>query len=388
MLGQPAFAAGSSTLSFVQPVTDVRAGDFFEVIVDTNPGTEKIDTVRAVVTYDPLTIHAEMVSLIGPFDHSAPGNYIDNKNGAISWGGFNTTGGVSDSGHFARITFSAVKAGKATVKISTNSLMIADGVQMMNSSQLSETTVDIKATDTSKMNSPLELQSSSHPDENAWSQANIVDVNWKSSKPVKNYLYAFDESPGTDPSTERGQGTPPIAGGSVQFKDVKDGIHYFHLKAVLEDGSMSKVLHRRFNIDKTKPNPILLSAEHDKIVEGDSVKLTFATTDETSGVIHYQIAFNDGAFETQSSPYEKKGLKAGTYFIRVAAIDRAGNVTYGSANVRVYPKGTTLENAQVYASPIAASIAKFGSNSWEWMVAVGVVLLAAGIVIGILKKRK
>ena len=72
----------------------------------------------------------------------------------------------------------------------------------------------------------------------------------------------------------------------------------------------------------------------------------------------------------------------------MAAADRAGNVTYGSTNVRVYPKGTVLDKAQVYASPIAGSIAKFGTFGWEWVVAVGVMLLAAGIVIGILKKRK
>ncbi len=393
---QPLFAAGLVGLSLVAPTSEVYVGDFFEVIVQANSSDVTIDTIRMVATYDPSIVRAEMVSLIGPFDHSAPGNYIDNKTGKIFWGGFNTKGGVSQTNNFARITFSAIKEGDATVKISSDSRMIADGVEKMQEGArgkgLGEVEIKILgAVGSADGDMKIKLESTSHPEENVWSKSNTINVSWKNtdtSKPVKEYLYTFDETPNTIPTTGE---LPQCKGRQCTFKVVKDGIYYFHLGVLLEDGTRIKTIHQRFNIDTVAPNAIALITDEDKILEGEALVLTFATTDETSGVSQYQIALNDGPFETQTSPYELKDLKAGTYFIRVAAIDRAGNIIYGSTNARVYPKDTILDRPQIQPTESPSSISSLRGVTRQSNLVLTVIALVTVVLIIIavfIKRRK
>ncbi|MCL4515365.1 MAG: fibronectin type III domain-containing protein, partial [Firmicutes bacterium] len=66
--------------------------------------------------------------------------------------------------------------------------------------------------------------------------------------------------------------------------------------------------------------------------------ITFATTDVTSGMDHYELKIDDGAYVTVMSPYTLPPLADGIHAITVKAVDRAGWETFGS--VRVYIDAT------------------------------------------------
>jgi hypothetical protein len=91
-----------------------------------------------------------------------------------------------------------------------------------------------------------------------------------------------------------------------------------------------------------------LSVQDNKILAGESAWFLFATTDETSGVVEYQVAINSSEFQVQTSPLEIEDLPEGTYFFQVSALDRAGNSSQGGVSVRVYPQGTDLSRPDGY----------------------------------------
>ncbi len=79
-------AAGSATMSLDQNAYQSQRGELFNVTVTVDPQQEALDTVRAVVTFDPTLLSVQSVNLAGSFERSAPGNYYDNTTGKVSWG--------------------------------------------------------------------------------------------------------------------------------------------------------------------------------------------------------------------------------------------------------------------------------------------------------------
>ncbi len=336
-----AFASGTSVLLLSPSQITSQTGSLFDVRVFGNTGAASVDTIRSVITFDPAFIRAQSVSLIGEFDRSAPGNYLDNKNGIVSWGAFTLDKPVQGAFDFVTITFQVVKEGETSLSVSPDSKMIQDGTETLDASSLKSIQIHLQPrTDVSESTPILAVSSSTHPVQTQWYQKTEVTMDWlvlPKEADIKDYLVAFDESSQTNP-------TEIISSdeSSKTFTDVKDGIHYFHLKGVLKSGELTPTVHVRVNVDTSKPNDFVVTPTDTQILEGETLGLTFATTDESSGVAQYQLAINDGTFEARELPIEIKDLKAGTYFLRLAAIDRAGNVKYGSTSIRVYPQGTDL----------------------------------------------
>lgn len=101
--------------------------------------------------------------------------------------------------------------------------------------------------------------------------------------------------------------------------------------------------------DVTPPNPIEPYTPRLRYVEGEDALVEFGTTDDGSGVDHYELAINDGDFFVATSPYVLANLETGDVFVEVKAVDRAGNERYGKTGIRVYPEGTDLESEDLVA---------------------------------------
>ena len=350
-------AAGAATMTLDETSVSVDRGESFDLMVQVQPNGESLDTVRAAVTYDPAVLSAQYVSLTGAFDRSSPGNYIDNGSGKVSWGGFTLDGPVTSSTAFISITFLALQEGPATVSVSGDSRAISNGVEKLDPTALGTSAVTVSIPpEVDPSLSLVIIESDSHPDQETWYASADVEVNWvelSGDSAVASYLYAFDQSVATDPTTAVGAGVTDFT------QEVEeDGIYYFHLKGVQEDGRETETEHYRVQVDTTPPNPIELNVQDDQLLEGESAWFTFATTDETSGVLQYQIALNSSDFQVQTSPLEMEDLEPGTYFFRVAALDRAGNSAFGSTSVRVYEAGTDIDRPEGYepASEIEAVV--------------------------------
>jgi len=343
-----AFAAGPATMGFSQNTVTAVAGETFDLTVTVSPNGEELDTVRAVVGFDPEIVSVQSVSLSGAFNRNTPGNFFDNEEGKISWGGFTLDGGVKAAGSFAKITFLAQKDGVRAIVISSESRLISDGQEKIDTVNLGSVDVTVKAESASDPGlSVLTLNSSSHPNDVDWFQNRKVDVDWtelKGDSEIASYYYAFDESSNTNPKTVLAASKK-----SISFPEVKDGVSYFHLKGVQKNGKSTKIIHRRFNIDDTDPNGFELSLNADQLIEGESLWLTFATTDEMSGVLQYQVAINSSEFQIQTSPLELTDLKEGTYFLRAAALDRAGNTVFQGKSVRVYKAGSDIARPENFS---------------------------------------
>jgi hypothetical protein len=389
-------AAGSATMTLDQVAYQMQRGELFNVIVNVDPQQETLDTVRVAVTFNPTLISVQNVNLIGSFERSAPGNYYDNTTGKVSWGAFTLEEPVTAPSPVISITFLALQEGDGMIELSSDSKAISNGEEKINLSGLKNATISVSASQTTDAESALIVVSSpSHPNEQDWYAENTATFSWtplEGNSPISAYYYSFDQNPKGDP-------TIYLVGSKTEtsVEANADGVYYFHLKGIQKDGKETPVVHREVHIDTTAPNAIELTAQDTKILEGESVWLTFATTDETSGVLQYQIAMNDSAFQLQQSPLEITDLSAGTYFFRVAALDRAGNETYGATSVRVYPAGTDLqrpvgyeENSEVEAisNPVTDTISEVSKNPIMLITLVLGVVVMFGIIYATRKRKK
>ncbi|MFA4845562.1 MAG: cohesin domain-containing protein [Patescibacteria group bacterium] len=388
-------AAGAALMTLDSTDYFVERGEQFDLTVRVTPNGEALDTVRAVVMFDPALLQVQNVSLTGAFDRVAPGNYYDNTTGTVSWGAFTLDGPVTASTSFITISFLGLQEGKGEVELSEGSRAISSGEERIDAQSFGTSEVSVTASTTAQAGTALIIvESASHVNTVDWYTNNAVDFSWtalQGDSELTAYYYAFDQSSDTDPTTYLDATTTQIA-----FEDVTDGVHYFHVKGVQADGSTTAVSHRRVNVDATAPHPIELTVQDNKILVGESAWFIFATIDDTSGVLQYQIAINDSAYQVQESPLEMTDLQAGTYFFRVAAFDRAGNASYGSTSVRVYPEGTDLSRPEGYvedaeiAAIAQASSEKTWSSSENSKLLISLILGIA-VVIGIIyaiKKRK
>ncbi len=385
-------AVGNATMSFDSQTIEVEQGAMFDVVVMINPNGEELDTARAVVTYDPTVLSASSAQLTGAFERSAPGNYRDNVNGKVSWGGFTLRGPVVEESALVTITFLALTEGEATLSISGDSRAIANGEEKINTGLLGTSEVLVEGVSEEEVG--LVVESSTHPNAAQWYSVNTSEITWTEPEvEVDEYWYGLGAAADTELDMKlEGEEL------SASWQELEDGIYHFRVKGVSGEEE-TEIASRTVLVDTTPPNPIELTAEQGQVVEGESVWLTFATTDETSGVAQYQIAINESDFQVQTSPLEIEDLEAGTYQFRVAALDRAGNSAYEAVSVRVYPEGTDLDRPEGYEPTAESDVLTSAmgidddnnDDSWSWgMVASGIAALVLVLMTFILltKKRK
>ena len=393
--GLSVHAAGAATMTLDESVYEVTRGELVDVTVSVDPQGESLDTVRAVVTFDPNVVSVQSVRLSGSFDRVAPGNYYDNGNGKISWGAFTLDGPVTAPTSFITIVFLGLEEGEGNIQLSSDSRAISNGEERINTAGLGEATVEVAPFVESEPGvAILALESSSHLDGEVWYSNKSVKLSWtelEGDSPINAYYYSFSTESDAEPNIYLDGETT-----SLSLEAPNDGIYYFRLKGVQEDGRETSVVGGAVRVDTTAPNAIELTVQDDKILVGESAWFTFATTDETSGVLQYQVAINDSAFQVQTSPLEMEDLPEGTYFFRVAAFDRAENVIYSGVSVRVYPEGTDLSRVEGYeesseVQAIASSLQEAAGEITNNRTLLITVVLGAIALFGIIyvsRKRK
>ena len=97
-------------------------------------------------------------------------------------------------------------------------------------------------------------------------------------------------------------------------------------------------------IDGTPPTDVTIAANPVSWTKNSPVQLTFSANDAVSGIDHYELSLNGGAYFTAASPYDwdVSALATGTYPAWVTAFDKAGNFASASTTVYIDKTAPTL----------------------------------------------
>lgn len=388
--GSSAGAKGAASFEPSASVSEVAIGDRFEVDILLDPQGELVDTARVVLAYPSDLIRVESVSLGSILPRPSPGNAFDNVAGTVSEGGYLVGNVVSAPGTFATVTFGAVGEGNARIAVTDGSRIISNGEEV-GAGAFGETTVAVRPSEPSEAPTIL-LGSLSHPSQDSWYAGDAFVANWTvpGDGQVTGWLSGFDREPTTNPTDSL-----PASTLTKTIDALSDGVWYFHLKGTLADGTETRTEHARVQVDRTPPNPIDPTTPRIRYLEGEDALLTFGTTDETSGIDHYEVSFNGGEYESAPSPLVLKGLRVGDAFVQVKAVDRAGNATFGKTGFRVYEPGTVLseedmasrdkEQREIVARSSSEPPESNPVSSVVWLAVISGLIVLAGA--GILFKK-
>lgn len=311
------------------------AGSTFEVPLLINTNGASINSIDIKVNFDHTKLSVVEPSggksFISFWSESPKYNNLD---GTIRYIGTISEGFVSESGLVAMITFKALSSGATIVDIDSSSkIYLNDDLDTIAIVDLGRGEYNIL----NKASEGVQVFSETHPFENKWYNNNSPIVSWNPVTGASGYSFVLDNKPFTVPDNVV-DSTENTAG----HENLTDGLWYFHIKAQKPSG-WGNTGHFIVRID-TAPlasfTPTVNSFSAAAILS-DRNLISFFTTDNLSGVDHYEVASINSSqsisdapvFIEASSPFPVPVIKEGTMKVIVRAFDQAGNVSEGFVEV-------------------------------------------------------
>ncbi len=331
----------STLVPNVEVAFSPRSGSFVEgstfqvpVILDTNGAS--INGIEVRINFDASKLSIVNASagqsIIGVWVE--PPAY-DNTRGTASYVGVVPNGIVTDSGVVGTITFRAKSVGRAVLSVR------ADSNILLNNGLGSAATMErgrAEYTIIPKAPGGVAVYSETHPSQSEWYNNASPVVAWDTEEGVTGFSYVLDTKPNTVPDNAI-TGTATAAA----YEKLADGLWYFHIKPY-KNGVWGAPTHFLMRIDTTPPagfkpevSYVLAAA-----VLVNRTFVSFFTTDNLSGIDHYEVGIIDKAspltespaFVDAESPFQIPVLSASGVRVVVRALDKAGNVRDESVDVR------------------------------------------------------
>lgn len=333
-------AAATATLSFTPNQGEYAVDSTFDISLMLNTGDQAINAVEIGVTFP-----ADKLQVVSPVAGSSfvsfwiAGPSYSNSNGTITLqGGLPTPGIKTSAGVVSTVKFRAKSAGKATIKYSATSRVLAnDGSGSAVPLMTSQAVVTIK---NSAPTGPV-VFSTSHEDPSRWYPNTNFFAQWDAG--ATGYSYIIDQFPNTLPD-EESEGTAAEISKTVK----EDGQWYLHIRSKNVD-TWGSPTHFTFKIDTSPPASFVIGGDKFSFGVEERPVFSFLTTDGGSGVDHYEVRII-GKDSTSSeattyieatSPYQLPKLERGSYQFYVRAFDAAGNVREESVDFSVGIAGVT-----------------------------------------------
>ncbi|MEK7465288.1 MAG: cohesin domain-containing protein [Patescibacteria group bacterium] len=339
----PAISFGADTKNgaslYIAPASgSFTVGNTFSISFYLNTADHFINAVDAEILFPP-----DKLQVVSP---SAASSFIQvwmvaptfsNAQGSLHFQGVVPAPGINtDAGLISTVTFRVKSAGTVLIKFSDKSrVLLNDG---RGTDILNKTTNGIYTLTLPPPEGPI-VVSPTHPDQERWYNSNNISFNWGgNNEAVGEVSYILNRNP-TDVPDDISEGTRR----SVSFKNVPDSVYYFHIKT-LRDGVWGGATHYAVKIDATPPAQFPIEVSPSRRTSDTKPILSFITTDNLSGVDHYEIKIisltnaqnsilkpnvNGGDqtfFIETSSPYMPE-LALGNYDVIVRVTDHAGNIT-------------------------------------------------------------
>ena len=339
------YTAHAAVLTIEPPTGTFIVGSTFSVPVYVNTEGEAINAIEIEGKFP-----EDKLQIISP---SAGQSVItlwaeqptyNNRNGTFSLQGLISDGLVAQKGLVTTLAFRVKAPGDAYIKfLGETKVLKHDG---LGTDALKETNGALYRLILPPPAGPA-VASETHPDSYTTYTQSDVFFSWTPNDPsVQNYSYMLSRDPVDTPDD-----IPEGAKTSINYRQLSDGKHYFHIKAY-RNQSWGGTTHFGVSVDATPPAefPVQILPDNE-VKEGAQAVAQFATTDTISGLDHYEIrvislepAYYDpekakqAFFVEATSPYILTDLThPGKYDVVVRAYDNAGNYRDSVTHVRVVP---------------------------------------------------
>jgi hypothetical protein len=329
--------ASAATLSLTPGSGTYEVGSTFDVSIMLNTEGSSVNAVKASLFFsaDSLQVTSPSTGQSIVTLWASPPTYSNSAGTILFEGGFQNGTNVT-SGLITKITFRVKSTGTAIIKLKDDSKVLLDDGK--GTDVLSQTNNGIYTLTLPPPAGP-EVGSETHPDQSRWYNNPSVALKWADLDPAlaEEYSYILSDNPSEIPDdVSDGQKN------GVVYKNLSDGRHYFHIKALNSDKIWGGTTHYALNIDRTPPADFSLDIFPSSSTARRNPLIQFITTDSTSGMDHYELKIiplgnvnysGIGAQDSQkmfieaSSPYTAQNLELGNYDVLVRAYDAAGNFT-------------------------------------------------------------
>lgn len=334
------FAGAAELVPHVDVSLSPRTGSFvegstFQVPILINTKGSSVNGIDLKITFD-----ASKLSIVQPSNGKSivgvwvePTTY-DNVRGTASFVGVIPEGVMTSSGLIGTITFVAKSSGVAAVGFKSNSaVLLNDGL----GSNIKTNFIKAEYEIVPRPPEGVTIYSATHPSQDAWYNNNSPFFTWEKEPGVTGFSYVLDTKPSTVP-----ENNVLTTETSKAYENLKDGLYYFHVKALKNSvwGTTGTFLVR---IDTTPPASFTPRAEYvvAAVVAVERTLLSFFTTDNLSGIDHYEVGIIDKSqpvtespvFTIAESPFQVPLQGTEKLRVIVRAFDKAGNVQDESVDV-------------------------------------------------------
>jgi len=353
-------AAYAARLTLKPSTATVVVGGTFSVSVSLDTEGESINALDVTLKFpaDKLQVVSPSLGRSVVSVWTAP-PYFNNATGELHFQG-GIPGGINvKDGLISTITFRAKKPGSAVVKFDSDSQILAHdgkGTDVLTNTQSGIFDVVLPPPE-----GPI-IASETHPDSSRWYRSPTAILKWTSINGIE-YSYVLNREP-VDIPDNISEGTRT----GVAYKNLADGIHYFHIKAK-RGGVWGGISHFAVNVDTSPPAEFPVRILPAPRTTSNSPIIQFDTTDASSGISYYEYAVipffltshldEEYAilFTEVSSPHVLD-VKDGKFAVIVRAYDAAGNYQESVQRLRVMSPALLI-----------------ATSTWAWLVALLLVAL-------------
>jgi hypothetical protein len=265
---------------------------------------------------------------------------FDNSRGTMELIGGIAGGVRSNKVKLFSSTFRAKTTGNARIMLDENSnVLLADGKGSNAPLIYAPLAFPVNPKDLQ----PSRIFSETHPDQDAWYKDNRVVVKFE-RKEGEEYSMSFSSNIDMIPNNE-----VDLWQEEHVFEGLPDGIYYFKLNYRTKDSGWLEAGVFRVQIDRMPPfdfDPVIAA---DPNVFNGRPFVSFATTDRTSGISHYEVKVG-GLSSWQridSNYFVLPGLILGN-IVEIKAVDAAGNEQIKAINLKDFEETRSIYQKYIW----------------------------------------
>ncbi|MFH0779990.1 MAG: cohesin domain-containing protein, partial [Parcubacteria group bacterium] len=339
-------SASAASLYLSPSSGDYLAGQAFPIVVYVSSADQAMNAASGTLNF---SNNLEIISLSKSgsiFSLWVQEPSYSNAAGTVSFEGIVLNPGFTGAnGKLLTINFKAKSIGEATLNFNSGSVLANDGLGTNILASLGSAKFDINATKetvpetkptpapaaepkvekTVKVPAAPIINSSTHPDQNAWYKDNNPTFTWNLAPDIIADRLLYDKFPNSQPQVNY---SPAVS--KKLLADMDDGTWYFHVQ-LKNSAGWGSISHYRFQIDSVAPESVSV-----KLVDGAETvdpqpKILLSADDALSGIDHWKLSIDKGdpinvsLSELKDGVYALPVQAAGSHAIAAIAYDKAGN---------------------------------------------------------------